>query len=95
MTALPDTVEKYSQSRAFTETTTPANFQKHHATRPGVWGKLVMESGSMAFEWETNAGLSALAAGDTVVIPPETPHRVILQGPVSFFVEFYRSKRTR
>lgn len=90
MTALPDTVEKYSQSRAFTETTTPLNFQKHHATRPGVWGKLVVESGAMGFEWEADAALSALTAGDTVVIPPETPHRVILQGPVSFFVEFYR-----
>ncbi len=90
MTILPDTVEKYSQSRAFTETTTPANFQKHHATRPGVWGKLVMVSGAMAFEWEADATQLALAAGDTVVIPPETPHRVILQGPVSFCVEFYR-----
>lgn len=90
MSRLPDTVEKYSQSRAFTETTTPANFQKHHATRPGVWGQLVMESGRMAFEWEADARRLALNAGDTVVIPPETPHRVILDGPVSFFVEFYR-----
>lgn len=90
MSALPDTVKKYSQSRAFTETTTPANFQKHHTTRPGVWGRLVVESGAMAFEWEADARSLALTAGDTVVIPPETPHRVILDGPVSFFVEFYR-----
>lgn len=90
MTALPDTVEKYSQSSAFTETTTPANFQKHHATRPGVWGRLVVGSGSMEFEWEADAARQSLAKGDTVVIPPETPHRVILDGPVSFLVEFYR-----
>lgn len=90
MNALPDTVEKYSQSRAFTETTTPANFQKHHATRPGVWGRLVVESGAIEFEWQADARRSALTKGDTVVIPPETPHRVILGGPVSFFVEFYR-----
>ncbi len=90
MSRLPETVEEYSRSRAFAETTTPANFQKHHATRPGVWGRLVMESGAMAFEWEADAQRLALNAGDTVVIPPETPHRVILGGPVSFFVEFYR-----
>lgn len=90
MTALPGTVEKYSQSRAFTETTTPANLQKLHATRPGVWGKLVMESGLMDFEWEAEATRLSLETGDTVVIPPETPHRVILRGPVSFLVEFYR-----
>ena len=90
MSALPDTVDKYSQSRVFTETTTPANFQKHHQTRPGVWGKLVMERGAMQFEWEGDEAALSLAAGDTVVIPPETPHRVILDGPVRFFVEFYR-----
>jgi len=90
MNALPDTVEKYSQSRAFTETTTPANFQKHHTTRPGVWGRLVVESGAVAFEWEADASRLALRAGDTVVIPPQTAHRVVVGGPVSFFVEFYR-----
>ncbi len=87
---LPDTVEKYSQSRPFTETTTPPNFQKYHSTRPGVWGKLVLESGAMTFAWEDNDAHLSLGEGDTVVIPPEMPHRVILDGPVSFIVEFYR-----
>ena len=90
MTGLPNSVEKYSQSRAFTETTTPPNFQKNHSTRPGVWGRLVMESGAFTFAWEKDDADISLAKGDTVVIPQETPHRVILNGPVSFFVEFYR-----
>ena len=89
MTALPDTVAKYSQSRVFTETTTPTNFQNNHATRPGVWGKLIVESGAVTFAWEGGDSLS-LSTGDTVVIPPEVRHRVILTGKVSFFVEFYR-----
>lgn len=89
MISLPATVEKYSQSRRFTETTTPPNFQKNHATRPGVWGRLVVESGEMAFAW-ADGDSQSLVEGDTVVIPPEIPHRVILSGDVSFFVEFYR-----
>lgn len=87
---LPDTVEKYSQSRPFTETTTPPNFQKNHSTRSGVWGRLVMESGSLAFAWEGDDAHLNLSAGDAVIIPPEASHRVILNGPVSFIVEFYR-----
>lgn len=90
MANLPDSVAKYSQSRVFTETTTPANFQKHHTTRPGVWGRLVLESGSLTFVWATTDKPLNLSAGDTVIIPPETPHRVTLSGPVAFLVEFYR-----
>ena len=90
MAELPAGVAKYSQSRLFTETTTPPNFQKHHSTRPGVWGRLVMESGALTFEWAAGGAPLTLAAGETVVIPPETPHRVALIGPVAFLVEFYR-----
>jgi len=50
----------------------------------------VVESGAVAFEWEADASRLALRAGDTVVIPPQTAHRVVVGGPVSFFVEFYR-----
>ena len=89
MTALPASVEKYSQSRLFTETTTPPNFQRNHATRSGVWGKLMVETGGMDFAW-AEGGEWALTEGDSVTIPPETPHRVTLTGPVSFYVEFYR-----
>ena len=89
MMDLPETVEKYSQSRLFTEDTTPPNFQKDHATRPGVWGRLVMESGALIFAW-ADGEMAPLAKGDVMVIPPEVRHRVVLEGPVRFFVEFYR-----
>ncbi len=89
--SLPDTVSQYAKSRAFTETTTPPNFLKHHATRPGVWGRLVMESGTLEFDWAVGgAPTLTLKEGDTVVIPPEVAHRVEITGPVEFVVEFYR-----
>ena len=89
--SLPDTVSQYAKSRAFTETTTPPNFLKHHATRPGVWGRLVVASGALSFDWaEGDAPTVNLKEGETVVIPPEVAHRVQITGPVEFVVEFYR-----
>ena len=90
MTGLPNSVEPHSHSRALTETPSPPTFHKNPSSRPGVWGRLVMESGALTFAWEKDDADISLAKGDTVVIPPETRHRVILNGPVSFFVEFYR-----
>ncbi len=86
---LPETVTAYKRTPTFTEATVPAALREDHSTKPGTWGVIRVQSGTLIY---------ALATGETMtlsedclgVIEPEVPHRVIPDGPVSFFVEFYR-----
>ncbi|WP_040491835.1 DUF1971 domain-containing protein [Ilumatobacter nonamiensis] len=75
----------------FDEHTTPAGLRSAHQVATGVWGRLVVESGSLGFVFE-DAGdeLRTLSAGEHQVIPPARPHRVVIDGPVRFAVEFHR-----
>ncbi|WP_420403245.1 DUF1971 domain-containing protein [Nisaea sp.] len=89
--ALPAGARHYSSSPHFTEITTPAKLTELHRTKPGVWGRLVVDQGTLIFvepdPWGTE---QRVGAGETVIIVPERPHRVALDGPVRFLIEFYR-----
>ncbi|UUX51889.1 DUF1971 domain-containing protein [Nisaea acidiphila] len=89
--ALPPGAQHYSSSPRFTEVTVPAKLTGLHRTKPGVWGRLVVEEGALTFIEPGPAEYTdRLAAGEVEVIAPERPHRVAVDGPVVFLVEFYR-----
>lgn len=74
----------------FDESSIPAGLLAVHRVAAGVWGRLVVRSGSIGFRFEDGGGVRTIAAGDVQVIPPERPHRVVVTGPVRFVVEFHR-----
>ncbi len=88
--SLPDTVRPYKRTPLFTEATAPAGLLADHSTRDGVWGRLHVESGRLAYIVEASGEVTVLRAGQHAVIRPGERHRVALDGPVAFFVEFLR-----
>lgn len=88
---LPTGVEHQRTTDDFTDQTVPAGLLRAHKIAPEVWGRLVTVAGTVRFVWEDSASEPVvLGAGDSVVIPPDTPHHVEPQAGARFHVEFYR-----
>ncbi len=84
-----------SRSRVITTRTVPAGLLRAHRVADGVWGRLVVHTGSVGFAFDDSPDdVVAVHAGDAVVIPPARPHHVELRGPATFAVEFHREAAT-
>jgi tellurite resistance-related uncharacterized protein len=96
---LPAGVELVRTTSEFTETTVPAGLLRAHRVAAGVWGRLAVSGGTVAFAFDDADREDAdhehadqerlVAAGEHQVIPPERPHHVRVVGPVRFVVEFH------
>ncbi len=76
----------------FDNHTVPAGLLNAHRVAEGVWGRLVVRTGVVAFVFEDQPGAPILVgAGGHVDIPPSRPHHLELNEPATFAVEFYRS----
>jgi tellurite resistance-related uncharacterized protein len=90
---LPDGLELVRTTPRFDNDSVPAGLLGSHQVAEGVWGRLVVHSGSLVFHAEADAstgGSWRVASGDTVVIPPGRPHHLVLDEPAEFVVEFHR-----
>ena len=88
---LPDGLQLQRTTPTFDETSTPRGLRAAHAVADGVWGRLIVESGSLGFVFEDAPDdLRTVAAGEHQVIPPARLHHVVIDGPVRFAVEFHR-----
>lgn len=89
---MPKGFVAYSKTAVFTADTLPRGLQSRHSTRRGVWGRLSVLSGALAFVLEgPDEAREVIEAGHSVVIVPEVEHRVEVLGPVELVVEFYRA----
>ncbi|MBT8249220.1 MAG: DUF1971 domain-containing protein [Acidimicrobiia bacterium] len=89
---LPDGLELTRTTAAFSSETVPKGLLRGHQVAPGVWGNIVVREGSLGFAFEDDLEtVRSLTVDDTQAIPPQLPHRVILTGPATFVVEFYRA----
>jgi tellurite resistance-related uncharacterized protein len=78
----------------FDNVTVPAGLLRSHRVAGGVWGRLVVHSGSLRFVFEgDDEGPIVAPAGSTVVIPPATPHHLQLDEPATFSVEFWTAEQ--
>jgi len=76
----------YKRTKTFTETTVPAGLLKDHQTKAGVYGRIVVVSGTLIL---TRAATEeTLEATQTAVIAPQEIHSVWPVDAVSFYVEF-------
>ena len=88
---LPEGLTLQRTTPSFTERSTPAGLRNAHAVAEGVWGRLLVEQGSLGFVFEdTPADVRTVSAGEHQVIPPSRLHHVVIDGPVRFAVEFHR-----
>jgi tellurite resistance-related uncharacterized protein len=88
---LPDDVAVYKQTAVFTETTIPAGLQKDHATKAGVWARILVHAGRLRYEVPSLQRTFDLAPGTPGIVIPEVEHHVAPLGPVGFHVEFLRT----
>lgn len=88
---MPDGLEHVRTTDTFDNATVPAGLLRAHRVSEGVWGRLVVHSGAVAFVFEDEPDRPIhVAQGGSVAIPPARQHHVELTGPTTFAVEFQR-----
>lgn len=88
---LPEGLHHVRTTDVFDESTVPAGLLCAHRVADGVWGRLVVHTGSVTFVFDDHPDDPlTLDAGDAMVIPPARQHHVELGGPATFAVEFHR-----
>ena len=81
-------------SPVFTEITIPGALQREHKLAAGNWGILRVIEGSVRFVDLENADERVISAPDHVTIRPQSPHRLIVEGPVRCQIDFFREPDT-
>jgi tellurite resistance-related uncharacterized protein len=88
---LPPGLAADRRTPVFTEETIPAGLRRRHRTRPGVWALITVLEGKLRFRRLDPIAEMLLSPGTPGLVSPEQPHDVDPDGPVRFFVEFYRA----
>ena len=92
----PDGFVVHRRTPEFDETTTPAGLKSEHATKRGVWARIHVLSGVLRYRVGAPIHRSfRVVPSSSAVIVAQVPHRVEPEGPVRFFVEFWRAERRR
>ena len=88
---LPDGLEYVRTTDVFDQQDHPKGVRRAHRVAEGVWARLVVHTGELGFVFEDHAGnRRRISAGGHVVIPPQRLHHVVIDGPVTFAIEFHR-----
>lgn len=90
MKRLPSGLAPKGSSAEFTNTNIPDALLNEHALAPGHWGILHLFEGHAVFVNLQTREECELQAPDTMVIEPEVPHRLRLDGPMSCRIDFFR-----
>ncbi len=88
--ALPEGLELARTTPELTAETVPAGLLRRHEVAAGVWGRLVVQEGSVTFVAEGSGETRVLSAGESQVIEPDAPHHVEPASDARFVVEFHR-----
>ena len=88
--ALPSGLLLERTTPAFTAATVPAGLVRAHRIAPGVWGRLVVEAGTVTFVMEADGASRRVGPGEHQVIPPDARHHVEPSADAVFAVEFHR-----
>ncbi len=90
MEAIPDTVARYQSTPMFDEEDVSEAFLFPHATKRGVWAKIVVVEGRLRYVLDETKEERQLDPDNPGIVPPRERHYVKLIGKVRFFIEFYR-----
>lgn len=88
--AMPAGKSEFSRTKAFTGNTVPSGLLAAHALNEGVWGRLHVVSGTLKLVFEGAPEVFEISEGQNFDIPPIERHHVKIEGPVSFYVAFYK-----
>lgn len=88
--SMPGGRSAFSRTKTFTGETVPRGLLAGHALNEGVWGKLHVVSGTLKLVFEGAPEVFEISEGGNFDIPPIERHHVKIEGPVSFYVDFYK-----
>jgi len=88
----PEGFECYRSTPVFHEDSVPAGLRRDHTTRAGVWGRIVVETGTLRYMVDALDRIFELDPRNPGTVVPEMPHRVEPVGTVRFRVEFWRAR---
>ena len=86
----PNGLKAYKRTPVFTEQTVPKGLLNDHNTKAGVWGQINVISGALTYVIASTGQSYVLKPGTIGTVIPEERHHVTPNGPVEFFVEFWR-----
>jgi tellurite resistance-related uncharacterized protein len=82
--------EPYAKSPVFDELTLPDALRNDHRTKSGTWGLLRVLEGEARLIFSDPPSDHHVTPTTPAIIPPLATHHVVLLGPVTMQVEFYR-----
>jgi len=88
---LPADFVAYRRTATFSETSIPDALRQEHATKAGVWGKILVEDGRLRYAVPPLARQFELTPTQPGIVVSEVQHHVEPCGTVRFYVEFYRA----
>ncbi len=88
---MPNDFAAYRKTTEFTEKSIPKGLLTAHSTKPGVWAKIHVIDGKLIYHVEALRDKLEITGGAPGIVVPENKHHIEPVGPVTFFVEFYRS----
>ena len=90
MRQLPPDVAPYRSTPIFDQGSIPAGLRRAHSTKPGVWGRIVVEEGELLYRIVESGEEQRLSRGLPGIIEPGVLHEVVVVGAVRFRVEFLK-----
>jgi tellurite methyltransferase len=88
---MPENFAAYRKTAEFTEKTIPKGLLDNHSTKPGIWGRIHVIEGKLIYRVDALDVKFEISPGAPGIVIPEIKHHIEPVGPVTFFVEFYRS----
>ncbi len=87
----PENLASFQRTPIFENTTIPQALLLDHATKSGIWAKIVVLQGNLRYVVQKPVDKSFLLNPETPgVIAPEVKHYIEPDGDVRFYVELYK-----
>lgn len=91
MKQLPSNIQAYKKTPEFNQDSIPKGLLNDHQTMQNVWGVIEILEGELEYIIQTDpvevVKLSKRVKG---IVEPQQSHHVKTNGPVRFYVEFYK-----
>lgn len=91
MKTLPENLKLHSRTPGFDQDSVPAGILGRHTTADGVWGKIRVTEGQLTYRiLEPGLEEHVVDTEHVGIVAPQVAHQVEINGPVKFYIEFYR-----
>jgi len=82
-------LHKLREIGPFSAASIPRGLLAEHRLKPGRWARLDLREGTLDFVWDDGSNQSErMVAPATIMVPPETPHHLELQGEIVVSITF-------